>query len=215
MSDQKTFSYFLKDAGLQTLAGGSAGFIEVCIMQPLDVIKTRFQVQTKVDGTNKVYYTGVGDCFRKMYKAEGISSFYKGIIPPILVESPKRAWKFLTFEQFKKICSFGPDNKPTPITYLLAGLAAGTTEGFLVNPFEVVKVSLQTNVKRGNEMPSTFAVTKQIIAENGYGSRGLSKGLTATILRNGVFNMVYFGFYHSVKDFFPPLEVFHVCDKFL
>ena len=31
----------------------------------------------------------------------------------------------------------------------------------------------------------------------------LTKGLTATIGRNGVFNMVYFGFYHSVKDVVP------------
>lgn len=207
MVEQRTYSYYLKDAGLQTLAGGSAGFIEVCIMQPLDVIKTRFQVQTKTNvNSNNVYYTGVGDCFRKMYKAEGISSFYKGIVPPILVESPKRAWKFLTFEQFKKVCTFDSAG-PTPITYLLAGLAAGCTEGMLVNPFEVVKVSLQTNVQKGSEMPSTFAVTKQIISENGFGSRGLSKGLIATIARNGVFNMVYFGFYHSVKDVFPPLEV--------
>ena len=34
----------------------------------------------------------------------------------------------------------------------------------------------------------------------------LVKGLTATIGRHGVFNMVYFGFYHSVKDIVPQLS---------
>lgn len=37
----------LKQAGLQIVAGGSAGFVEVCIMHPLDLVKTRLQIQTK------------------------------------------------------------------------------------------------------------------------------------------------------------------------
>jgi len=32
-------------AAFQVMAGGSAGFLEVCIMQPLDVVKTRMQIQ--------------------------------------------------------------------------------------------------------------------------------------------------------------------------
>lgn len=34
----------LTRAALQVVAGGSAGFVEVCIMQPLDVVKTRMQL---------------------------------------------------------------------------------------------------------------------------------------------------------------------------
>lgn len=37
----------LKQAALQIVAGGSAGFVEVCIMHPLDLIKTRLQIQNK------------------------------------------------------------------------------------------------------------------------------------------------------------------------
>lgn len=57
------------------------------------------------------------------------------------------------------------------------------------------------------EVPSTWSVTKAIVAKDGLGFRGLNKGVTATIGRNGVFNMVYFGFYHSVKGFSPEFEV--------
>lgn len=39
------------------------------------------------------------------------------------------------------------------------------------------------------------------------GFRGINKGVTATIGRNGVFNMIYFGFYHSVKDIVPQYQV--------
>lgn len=57
------------------------------------------------------------------------------------------------------------------------------------------------------EVPSTWLVTKTIINDGGLGLNGLNKGLTATVARNGIFNMVYFGFYHSVKNILPEYEV--------
>lgn len=52
---------------------------------------------------NQVYYNGVFDCFAKIAKREGMLGVYKGIIPPILAETPKRATKFVCFEQYKNI----------------------------------------------------------------------------------------------------------------
>lgn len=46
-----------------------SGFVEVCIMHPLDLIKTRFQVQRGPDDPNR--YKGLIDCFVKIYKSEG------------------------------------------------------------------------------------------------------------------------------------------------
>ena len=56
----------------------------------------------------------VRDCMVKMYRQEGLRSFWKGIVPPVLVETPKRGWKFFTFEQFQKVFRFGSD-KPTAL----------------------------------------------------------------------------------------------------
>ncbi|CAH0686454.1 unnamed protein product [Spodoptera exigua] len=208
MSDMNTL---LKQAAMQIGAGGSAGFVEVLIMQPLDLIKTRLQLQAtnkNLPRTDPHYYTGILDCVTKMYKHEGLSSFYKGILPPILAETPKRAVKFACFEQYKKLCmSILGTSTATPLVFSIAGFGAGLTEGLFVNPFEVVKVTLMANKARGKEVPSTWFVTRQIVREHGFGSRGLSKGLTATLARNGVFNMVYFGFYHSVKDIVPENKV--------
>ncbi|CAH2041709.1 unnamed protein product, partial [Iphiclides podalirius] len=140
-----------------------------------------------------------------MYKYEGITSFWKGILPPILAETPKRAVKFATFEQYKRFFMFG-SSTPTPLTFSLAGLGAGITEAILVNPFEVVKVTLQSNKALASQVPSTWSVTRQIVRDNGLGSKGLNKGLSATMARNGIFNMVYFGFYHSIKGYLPEYE---------
>ncbi|XP_018370610.1 PREDICTED: mitochondrial 2-oxodicarboxylate carrier isoform X2 [Trachymyrmex cornetzi] len=176
---RNTTDNLLKEAVIQIGAGGSAGFIEVCIMHPMDLVKTRFQLQVKTTKSDPLYYTGIRDCMTKMYKTEGLPAFWKGILPPILVETPKRAVK----------------------TFSCAGFFAGVTEAILVNPFEMVKVKLQSNRKHIKESPSTFAVTKEIISKYGFGLNGLNKGLSATIMRNAVFNSFYFGFYHSVKGY--------------
>ncbi|CAH1957994.1 unnamed protein product [Acanthoscelides obtectus] len=65
---------------------------------------------------------------------------------------------------------------------------------------------MQANKARSKDAPSTWIVTKDIVSKGGLGSRGLNKGVTATIARNGVFNMFYFGFYHSVKGYLPEYQ---------
>ncbi|RMC00587.1 hypothetical protein DUI87_23203 [Hirundo rustica rustica] len=112
---------------------------------------------------------------------QGLLGFYKGILPPVLAETPKRAVK----------------------AFAVAGLGSGLTEAVVVNPFEVVKVTLQTNQSAFTEQPSSFVQAQQIIKTGGLGFQGLNKGLTATLGRHGVFNMVYFGFYFNVKNILP------------
>ncbi|XP_056445796.1 mitochondrial 2-oxodicarboxylate carrier [Gadus chalcogrammus] len=88
----------------------------------------------------------------------------------------------------------------------VAGLGSGLTEAIVVNPFEVVKVSLQANRDSFKEQPSSFGQARRIINADGFGLRGLNKGLTSTLGRHGVFNMIYFGFYFNVKDAIPASQ---------
>lgn len=50
---------------IQIGAGGSAGFIEVCIMHPMDLVKTRFQLQVRMQAADATYYTGVYNTIMK------------------------------------------------------------------------------------------------------------------------------------------------------
>ncbi|VDO73101.1 unnamed protein product [Heligmosomoides polygyrus] len=182
----------IKDGARQFAAGGSAGLVEVCLMHPLDLIKTRLQVGQ--------HDKGMLDCVTKTFRSEGFLGFYKGILPPILAETPKRATKFFTFEQYKKVFSH-PDISPS---LSMAGLFCGFTEAVVICPFEVVKVRLQA--ERGvslMQQKSTAAMAREIIQTDGIGLNGLYRGFTATLGRHGVWNMVYFGLYHNMKLFIP------------
>ncbi|VDM55049.1 unnamed protein product [Angiostrongylus costaricensis] len=184
----------IKDGARQFVAGGAAGLVEVSFMHPLDLIKTRLQVGH--------YDKGMLDCVGKTFKNEGFLGFYKGILPPILAETPKRATKFFTFEQYRKIFS-SPDISPA-ISLSMAGLFCGFTEAVVINPFEVVKVRLQA--ERGvslMEQKSSATMVREIVKSDGIGTNGLYKGITATLGRHGVWNMIYFGLYHNMKNRVP------------
>lgn len=194
-----------KQARRQVMAGGAAGFVEVCCMHPLDVAKTRIQLQRNVGSSNSSqHYASLSDCFRKMYRTEGPMSFYKGILPPILAETPKRATKFVCFEQYKQALTGGDSSRATPVVYALAGLGSGLTEGLVITPFEVVKISLQAQRSRHKDRTTTFRMAGTIVQENGF--RGMYKGLTATLGRHGVWNCVYFFLYNTASPHLPAYD---------
>lgn len=190
-------------AAMQFAAGGCAGFVEVSIMHPLDLVKTRFQIQRGPEDPNR--YTSIVDCFRKMYRNEGALSFYKGILPPLLAETPKRATKFFTYERYKNVFAYG-SYLPQSWIFTLSGLCSGLTEAVVINPFEVVKVKLQAERNVFKEQKSTFSTAREIVRTHGFGTKGLNKGITATLGRHGVFNMIYFGFYHNIRGLIPEPE---------
>lgn len=47
---------------------------------------------------SQILYTGVIDCFRKMYKNEGIGAFYKGLTPLVIKIFPSSGVFFLAYE---------------------------------------------------------------------------------------------------------------------
>ncbi|KAH8369977.1 hypothetical protein KR093_001756 [Drosophila rubida] len=190
-----------KKAVFQVMSGASAGFLEVCINQPLDVVKTRLQLQAK-PGSSGPTYSGLLDCVSKTYRQEGITAFWKGIVPPIIAETPKRAVKFLVFEQTRHYYQFG-SKTPTSTSYSLAGITAGIVEGVVVNPFEVVKVAQQMNRGRNS---LAILEARDIVRRHGFGRRGLMRGVTATICRSSTFNAAFFGLYHTVKTRMPKPE---------
>lgn len=68
------------------------GFIEVGLMHPLDLVKTRMQLQKgPIKKKDPNYYTGILDCFQKLQKQEGTMAFWKGLLPPLIVETPTKS----------------------------------------------------------------------------------------------------------------------------
>ena len=61
-----------------------AGWSQVFVMQPFEIIKVRLQTQSKANPQ----YAGIVDCLTKIIKSEGPLALYKGTILSIQALSP-------------------------------------------------------------------------------------------------------------------------------
>ena len=68
----------------------------------------------------------------------------KGILPPIMAETPKRAIKFFCFGSYNAYLSRNT-SLSNAACGSIAGLGSGLTEGFFITPFERVKILLILN----------------------------------------------------------------------
>lgn len=173
-------------------AGAIAGVSEILTFYPLDVVKTRMQLAT---GKSQ----GLVGSFRTIIAEEGFGRLYRGLVPPLLLEAPKRATKFAANDFWGKtyLSTFG-EAKMTQNLSILTGCSAGATESFVVVPFELVKIKLQ-------DKSSTFAgpmdVVKSIFKSEGV--FGFYAGMESTFWRHVWWNGGYFGSIYQVKSLLP------------
>lgn len=171
------------------IAGGGAGVIEICLMYPTDVLKTRFQLST---GASQSLPVMVKDMVAK----EGWWVFYRGISAPILSEAPKRAVKFSANEFYRGIFK-GKDGNLGASGYFASGAAAGSTEAFVNCPFEVVKVRMQAPGSK-ELYKSTTDAAKHILFKEGPAT--LYKGIEPQIYRNAAWNGLYFTITPTLRE---------------
>ncbi|OJI97583.1 hypothetical protein ASPVEDRAFT_37010 [Aspergillus versicolor CBS 583.65] len=188
----------------QFVAGAVAGVSEILVMYPLDVVKTRVQLQQGAGAAGEEGYNGMFDCFRKIIRNEGASRLYRGISAPILMEAPKRATKFAANDSWGSFYRnlFGVQKQNQSLA-ILTGATAGATESFVVVPFELVKIRLQDRASAGKYNGMLDVVRKIVAAE---GPLALYNGLESTLWRHILWNSGYFGCIFQVRAQMPTPE---------
>lgn len=168
-------------------------------MYPLDVVKTRIQLQVKGVGSQ---YSGVIDCIQQITRTEGPGRLYRGISAPILMEAPKRATKFAANDEYGKLYKklFGVSEINQPLA-ILNGASAGATESLVVVPFELVKIRLQD---KSSTYTGALDVVGKIIKNEG--PLALYNGLEATFWRHVCWNAAYFGSIFQLRSLLPKYE---------
>ncbi|ORY98411.1 mitochondrial carrier domain-containing protein [Absidia repens] len=182
---------------LQLTCGAIAGVVEILALYPLDVIKTRAQLNSGAS-------VGVVSSFQDIIRNEGVRTLYRGIAFPLSIEAPKRALTFAANEQFTTFYMklFGMDHV-TPSLALATGVSAGITEATVIVPFELVKVRLQDKAN-AQIYKNAWDALKKILQKEGI--LALYNGLEATILRHAVWNGGYFSVISSVRNTLPEAQ---------
>ncbi|PVI02256.1 mitochondrial 2-oxodicarboxylate carrier protein-like protein [Periconia macrospinosa] len=187
----------------QFAAGAIAGVSEILIFYPLDVVKTRIQLQhgtvvAVAQNGQQEGYTGVIDCFRKIVRNERARNLYRGITAPILMEVPKRAIKFSANDTFGPLYRrlFHSPTLTQPLA-ILTGASAGAVESLVVVPFELLKIRLQDKTSAARYTGLVDCFSKVVRNE---GLLALYNGFEATLWRHIVWNAGYFGCIFQVRE---------------
>lgn len=176
------------------IAGAVSGVSEAFAVQPLDMVKTRHQLNT---GLNETVYSSLVN----LYREGGMGHLYRGMTPELIGMVPKTSVLYATYELVRRELSglYGDVSWVASV----AGMCAAVPEAVIVTPSQVIKVRMQAREHLGRYKTPLDCLNKTIASE---GFEAMFKGLGPTLLRNGIWNTVYFGTMHKLKSYVPKSE---------
>ena len=136
-------------------SGAAAGMVSVLALHPLDVIKTRLQVQDGVD-RRAAAYRGTVHAFRTVARQEGARGFYAGVVPAVVGSTVSWGVYFTCYNNAKARYRRAHDLEHLPSHLHLASAAeAGLVVSLATNPIWVVKTRLQLQKNATPRRPRT------------------------------------------------------------
>jgi len=193
----------LKDLIAGTI-GGASGIV---VGHPIDTVKVRLQVDRS--------YKGITDCVLKTLRLEGPSSFFKGVVAPVLGAAPINAVVFVTYGGVMRLAAenYGKkvDESELPIYWHgLAGICAGFGQNVFGTPNELVKIKCQVN---RTENVSSIQMAKRLVNQGGL-SKGLFQGFWITAARDTPAFGIYFVSYEYYRNLFQSWGMSQVASAF-
>ncbi|RWS10334.1 Tricarboxylate transport protein-like protein [Dinothrombium tinctorium] len=187
-----------KNAFNGVIAGGITGAIEICITFPTEYVKTQLQLDER---SAKPRYSGITDVIRQTIKSRGFFGLYRGFAVLFYGSAPKTAIRFGAFEALKKI--FADENANlSPVSRLFCGLGAGIAEAIFADiAVETVKVKfIDDQLRAKPKYKGFFHGIGVIIREEG--GKGVYKGVTATIIKQGSNQAIRFYTVETMKSWY-------------
>ena len=109
-----------------SIMGCIASATSVCIMIPVDTIKTRLVTQGGTASISSIPYKGIIDCAARVYREEGIGAFYRGLPPRLVSVVPLIGIQFTVYEATKRFITKRPVKQET--LDVIKGNSHGTEE---------------------------------------------------------------------------------------
>lgn len=202
------------------MMGGASAAVSKTVAAPIERVKLLVQNQGELLKTGRLVdpYKGIGDCFKRIMKDEGLLAFWRGNFTNVIRYFPTQAFNFAFKDYFKSLFGYSQETDGYWKWFggnLASGGAAGAASSLFVYSLDYARTrltndakSLQTGGRR--QFNGLVDVYQKTIASDGV--IGLYRGFNASIVGIVVYRGLYFGMYDSAK---PVLLVGSMEDSFI
>ncbi|TIB36468.1 hypothetical protein E3P86_02484 [Wallemia ichthyophaga] len=188
------------------MMGGVSAAVSKTAAAPIERIKLLVQNQDEMikQGRLSSPYKGIGDCFGRTYKDEGLVSFWRGNTANVIRYFPTQALNFAFKDYFKSL--FGAKKSDGYWTWMAGNLASGAGAGasslLFVYSLDFARTRLANDAKsaaKGGERQfnGLVDVYKKTLASDGLA--GLYRGFGPSVVGIVVYRGLYFGMFDSLK----------------
>uniref|UniRef100_A0A060TDU4 Mitochondrial oxaloacetate transport protein n=1 Tax=Blastobotrys adeninivorans TaxID=409370 RepID=A0A060TDU4_BLAAD len=198
---------------LSHLGGFAAGALAACgavtVTNPVELIKTRMQLQGELaaKGQAKKVYTGMVQGLITIFKHEGLRGIQRGLTPAYVYQVGLNGCRLGFYEPMRRaLYSLTGKDADGPAQYglnIVAGASSGIMGAIAGSPFYLVKTRMQS-------YSPVFAVGAQTHYKSishglstiwkSEGFKGLYRGVDAAILRTGAGSSVQLPIYNWAKN---------------
>lgn len=208
MSHKDTASQKISTLG-GFIAGGLAACGAVTFTNPIELVKTRMQLQGELSKTKgpKIYKNPI-QALLLIYKNEGIKGIQKGLVCAYIYQLGLNGCRLGLYEPARNVLNsvVYPDSDPRRIQNIPINIVAGAISGIagaiIGSPMYLIKTRMQSyssSIQIGEQThyTSVWQGLKSIYKIEGI--KGLFRGVDAAILRTGAGSAVQLPIYNFVK----------------
>ncbi|XP_063961532.1 mitochondrial uncoupling protein 4-like [Lytechinus pictus] len=186
-----------------------AATVAETVTYPLDITKTRLQIQGEVTAakhyrtTDAIPYRGMVRTALGIVQEEGLFKLWQGVTPAIYRHIVYTGCRMGSYEYIRdKLFGKNPDGTFPVWKAVISGSTAGALSQFVSSPTDLVKVQMQTEGRRRLEgkpprVNTAFQCFRKILRDGGI--RGLWKGWVPNVQRAALVNMGDLTTYDTVK----------------
>ncbi|KAG2427384.1 hypothetical protein HYH02_014604 [Chlamydomonas schloesseri] len=202
------------------MAGGLSAAVSKTAAAPIERVKLLIQNQDEMikQGRLASPYKGIGECFVRTVREEGMGSLWRGNTANVIRYFPTQALNFAFKDKFKRMFGFNKDKEYWKwfAGNMASGGAAGAVSLSFVYSLDYARTRLANDAKSSKkgggerQFNGLVDVYRKTIASDGIA--GLYRGFNISCVGIVVYRGLYFGMYDSLK---PVVLVGPLANNFL
>lgn len=188
--------------------GGISGAVAKTCTAPIERVKLLIQTQDanpKIISGEIARYTGIGNCFTRVYQEQGLGAFWRGNFTNVLRYFPTQAFNFAFKDTIKNIFPKVSPKENFALFFAIniaSGGLAGAGSLTIVYPLDYARTRLASDVGKERVFNGLADCIKKTAAGPS-GVKGLYNGFGVSVIGIIPYRGAYFGIFDTMKAMNP------------